>query len=374
VTQIAGSLVFVAGAGLFLRSLSGALDMDLGFDPDDIAVVTRSLGSQEFSPAAGPQFLRDLQARLEARPDVQEAVVARSVELTLSTAVSGRVRVWTDRMLAEGTEPLGLYHNDVGPGYFEMLGIPLMRGRPIQPGDVDGSLPVAVVNETMAEQLWPGQDPIGSRFTMRLQDDAADIRGSPQMTFEVVGLARDGLYLEIDEDATPYFWSSIYQTWSPIVTVMARGSRIEDAIRALQQEVPIPADQLVLASPSSLRSQIGLQVLHLRIASTVLGWGGLLGLLLAAIGIYGLVAFTVSLRTREMAGGLRLTLVGLAIGAVLVIPISFAVRRQLYGMSPLDPLALGGSVGVLLLAAMLAMLFPARRAARHHPMQTLKTE
>ena len=392
VAQIAGSLVFVAGAGLFVRSLGGALELDLGLNPDGVVMMTRSIDREEFSPEAGSQFLRDVESRLEARPEVREAVVARAVELTLATAVSGPVAVWTEQMLAEGAESLDIYHNAVGPGYFELLEIPLLRGRPIMIGDVDGSLPVAVINQTMAERLWPEQDPIGRRFTMHLQDDAANIRGASEMTMEVVGLARDGLYLEIDEDPTPYFWASIYQTWAPIVTFLAGGVSVEEGVRALQQEVPIPADQLVLASPSSLRSQINIQVLHLRIASRVLGWGGLLGLLLAVIGIYGLVAFTVSLRTREMAirmalgahraqivgevlaGGLRLTLVGLAIGAVIVVPLSFAVRSQLYGMSPLDPAALGGSVGVLFVAALAASLVPARRAAQNHPMQTLRTE
>ena len=378
VAQVAASLVLLVGAGLFLRSLKSATVMDLGIQPDRIAMMTKTLASDEYSPEAARQYVRDLVARLAALPEVEDAQASGAVELTLMQAGATAVSISGDDSQAQQA-----YSNAVTPGYLEMLGIALLRGRTLRDGDVEGALPVAVINETFANRFWPDHSPIGQRFT-----------GGPQRaSYEVVGVTRDGKFGDIDDPPTPYYWTSIYQGDSSRFAVLVKGrTNAEAMIALLRREVELADGEVPVVAASTLESMISIQFLHLRMASVVLGWGGGFALVLALVGIYGVVSFSVTQRTREIAirmavgarrrqvlgaitrDGMKLGVVGLVVGLAIVLPLAWLVRAQLFEMSPADPVAVGFGVAVLLLATFGASLVPAARATGIEAIQALREE
>jgi predicted permease len=390
VVQFATTVVLLAGAVLFLRSLQGALHTDFGIRTDRIAVMTRQLPGDDGTPEARVAYIRALRARLAALPGVEDVAVSRGVELTMA-------QIGTDvRIAKEGAAPDASrdgFRNSVTPGYLEMLGVSIVRGRSIAEGDVAGAPLVAVANETMARRFWPGEDPLGRRFALA-QKKAFDFGGSAEpQVYQVVGVARDGKYVDIDDGPVPYCWTSIYQDDARLVTISVKGVESAAAmVSLLREHGEASLDEVALVSPSTLASQVSLQFMPLRVAARVLGWGGLFGLVLALVGIYGVVAFAVTQRTREMAirvavgasGGqvlgrivrdaLRLAAVGLAIGLGVALPLAPLTESFMFGVSPIDPLSFGGTVALLLLAALVAALVPARRALRIDPIAVLRDE
>ncbi len=392
VVQCASSLVLVVGAALFLRTLRGATTMDLGLDPERVAVMTKTLPPSEYSPDAGLQYFRDLRTRLSALPGVVDAQLSRCLELTLYQ-VECQAGIEVQAPDPTATESPRYLRNSVTPGYLEMLRIPLLRGRTLRESDGPDAPPVAVVNETFAQRFWPGEDPVGRRFTVTLSDASGEDGSSEARSLTVVGMTRDGKYEDFDEGPTPYFWTSLYQDYAPTVAVSLKGSVSGQAmVPLLRQNVDLDPSEVPLMSPATLESQVSVQFAHLRIASNVLGWGGMFGLALAAIGIYGVVSVAVTERTREMAirlamgaerlqvvrhvarGGVTLALVGLVVGLAVVLPLAHLLRSVLYGVGAVDPLALGGGVALLLLSALVASVVPARRATRIDPMKILREE
>jgi hypothetical protein len=209
----------------------------------------------------------------------------------------------------------------------------------------------------------------------------------------VVGVTRDGKYLDIDDGPTAFFWTSLYQDYSPHLAILVKGvTSAETMVPLLRREVPLAENELSLMPPSTLARTLDLQRLHLRVASRVLGWGGLLGLVLAVMGIYGIVSFTVTQRGHELAirmavgaqrgqvlrmvlrDGLVLAAVGLGVGMTVLVPLAWLARSQLFGIGPADPLALGASSAAILSAALVASLVPASRATRIDPMRALRDE
>ena len=275
-----------------------------------------------------------------------------------------------------------------------MLEIQLVRGRGLEEGDVAGAPLVAGVNETFAERLWPGEDPIGRTFQSVGQAPA----GSEQATtekraFQVVGVAKDGKYFDFDDGPTQYYWSSIFQDYSSRIVVSVKGTADADGmIPLLREEVPLASGEVQFTPPTSLEQQFALQFIHLRIAVRILRWGGAFGLFLAVIGIYGIVSFAVTQRTREMAirmaigaeggqvlrgvirDGMRPALVGLTVGAVFAFLGARLIVGVLVGVSPMDPRAFGGGMAILGVSALIASVIPSLRALRIDPMQTLREE
>jgi predicted permease len=392
VVQCAASLVLLVGATLFVRALGSATRTELGVDPERVAVATQTLALEEHGPEQGIQYYKDLRSRLAAVPGVEDVQLSRSLELTL-LLVGARVEVTVD-----GTDPSPdreetYFRNTVTPGYMRMLGIPLLRGRSFQESDGLEAPLVAVVNQTLAERFWPGEDPLGRQFEVADPSAARHGLAHEPRTFQVVGVAADGKYGDFDEAPTPYFWTSLYQDYASTVAVSVKGVESAEAmIPVLREHVVSDIDQVQLLPPSTYASQLSIQFVHLRVASRLLTWGGAFGLFLAVIGIYGIVSVAVTQRTREMAvrmaigaergqvlrvivrEGMTLALLGLALGVLIALPAARAVRSVLAGVSPLDPLAFGAGLGVLLLAALLASVIPARRATRIDPMRTLRQE
>jgi len=392
VVQCAASLVLIVGAALFLRTLQGATTMDLGFNPEGVAVMTRSLPQFEDSPENGIQYFRDLRDRLSALPGVTHAELSRALELTLFQS-DNEIRVVVPGSDAGLDDPPRVLRNSVTPGYLEMLQIPLLRGRLLRETDGPDAPLVAVVNETFAHRFWPGQDPVGRQFRVPVTTDPGSAESAEGRSVTVVGMVEDGKYEDFDDGPIPYFWTPLYQDYSPLVAVSLKGTGpAETMVPLLHEFVELDPGEVPLVSPTTLESQVAVQFIHLRIATTVLGWGGAFGLILAAIGIYGIVSVAVTERTREMAirvalgadrnqvvrrvagGGLMLSVAGLATGLAIVLPLAHLLRSVLYGVGAIDPLALGGGIGVLVLSALFASVIPAKRVTRMDPMKILREE
>ncbi|MEM9404748.1 MAG: ADOP family duplicated permease [Acidobacteriota bacterium] len=380
VVQCAASLVLVAGATLFLRSLHNSTALDLGFDARGVTLATKSLDAEGFTEEQGLAYLDRLEQRLRARPDVTEVAMSRGIELTL-LQLGSEVEVLADPNREAGDV---VFHNAVSPGYLEMLSFALQRGRTIEKQDVPGSPRVAVINQAFAERYWPGREPLGQTF----QTNSDDVQ-----TLTVVGVTGTGKYLDFDDEPAPYFWTALSQDVPGQVAVLVNGPGAPAArMQVLREEIRLAAGEVQRMAPSTFESHLSLQFAHLRIASTLLGFGGAFGLFLAAIGIYGVVALAITRRSKEMAiraalgasrgklfrtvlvFGLRLASLGLVVGLGLAIPGAQALRTVLAGVSPTDPLAFLAATLVLLATALVASALPARRISAVAPMKALREE
>jgi predicted permease len=296
----------------------------------------------------------------------------------------GRQQLTIDGYRAAEGEDMEIFSNAVSDGYFETMGLPLARGRAFTAMDREGAPGVVIVNESFVRRYWPGSDGLGRRVSLS---------GPDGPFLEVVGIARDSKYQSLYEDPKPYFYRPLGQEVEDRFTLVARTSLdpatlsgpVREVIRALDPSLP-------LDGVSTLEDHIDLSLLPARIAGIVLGFLGLLGLVLASLGVAGVVAYGVTQRVREIGirialgarsrevvrlvvrDGLRLVAIGVGVGVAIALPLAMLVRRFLYGLSPLDPAAFGGAIAVFGLVAVLASWLPARRAAAVDPMMALRAE
>lgn len=388
VIQCAASAALLTGASLFLRALDAATDVDLGVNTTRMAIATKSLDRREVSAEAGLQYFTQTLERIAANPEVQVAHLSRGVELTLLSSI---VRV-------HGPDdvhgPTDVPSNAVSAGYLETMGIEVLAGRGIQSQDHADAPRVAVVTQAFAERFWPGSDPLGRSFSVDpARRIGSDGQPTERRTLQVVGVAENGKYVDFDDLPSPYFWTSVYQDYSPTLTFVVQGtSSAQEAAAVLSREVLIEEGELQRVRPSPLAEHVALQFVHLRIASRLLGLAGFFGLLLAAIGVYGMVSFAAARRAREMAirlavgagrgqvfrqisaEGVRLAAIGLVIGFALAVPAAKAMQGVLAGVGPLDPPSLLGGAVVLLGVALIASAGPALRSMALQPMETLREE
>ena len=379
VTQVAVSLVLLVAAGLFVRTLRNAYAVDPGF-ATDVLVAQLDLSLQGYDEPRGRGFYDQLLRDLEGLPGL------RSASLALNRPFGGG---FDTRIDAQGAlidaEHRGYRtdRNSVSPGYFETMGITIVRGRGFTAQDAATSTPVTVINEAVAEQLWPGQEAVGKRLVRTW--------GGPAL--EVVGVARDAKYRSLFEPRRLTFYQPLTQDYHAALVVHLRptgdplslAGPLQRAVHALDPELPVYRIQPLA---ERLAGSLGQQ----RTAAMLVSGFGALALLLAAIGLYGAVAYSASQRTREfgirialgaqrpdvlrqvLREGVVLAVIGLAIGVAGAAAVTRLVRSQLYGVSPIDPLSFSVVSVLLLVVAVVASLAPARRATRVDPMVALRTE
>jgi macrolide transport system ATP-binding/permease protein len=379
VSQVALAMVLLVCAGLFVRTLGNAYQVDPGFSQRNAVLASFDLSSLGYSEAQGMAFYDELLARAEALPGVAKASLSTLVPL--SPGGSADTSPVIDGYTRAENEEVTVYYGMVGPGYFETMGIEMAAGRSIDARDRDGRAPAVVINETMAKRYWQGRDPVGGR--LRTGDE----------WFTVVGVARDGKYGTLSEPARSVMYYPIQQVYraDPVLHVATHGPA-ETSMPAVRQLVSELAPDLALYDMRTMEEHLRMSVVIPRIAAMLLGIFGGVALTLAAIGLYGLVAFVVGQRTQEigvrmalgadrrdilrnvMGQGARLALVGLVAGGALAALATPLMASLLVNVSPTDLLTFGGTGAVLLTVALIAAWIPARRAANLDPVQALRAD
>ncbi len=383
VAQIAVCFVLLAAAGLFVRSLFEAERADLGFRPEGVLNIHMDVGQLGYTEAQGRAFFDEVDRRLRTIPGVQDLSFAFTIPMgyiRVSNAVEAEGQpVDSNRRLSTGM-------NIVSSDYFQTMGIQVVRGRSFSGGDNEQSHPVALVNQHLADMLWPGQDPIGRRFR------SAGPGGS---WVEVVGVTRTGKYRFLFEDPQPYFYVPIAQGYTELRVLQIRTSMppealaptIERAIRSLELNLPLYDVQSMTHALGS-----GLGFFPVRVGAISAASLGLLAFALAIVGLYGVISYLTSQRTHEIGvrmaigasqndivrlvlqDGSRLVLLGLAAGLFVTLACSRILGSFLFGISGRDPLTLVSVASILGGVALIACAVPAWRAARVDPTVALRSE
>ena len=379
VTQIALSLLLLVCAGLFTRSLQKAEQQDAGFDPEHVLLATYDLGPEGYTNARAYAFDRQVLAKLATLPDVKEVTLADFSPLSFS--------IHTDFVDLEGyvpqpNESMEISRAYVGPNYFHTLRTSLIEGRDFTEADAMGRQPVCVVNQALADRYWPGQDPIGKRV-------------NDGVWFTVVGVARNAKYRLLTYPPEPVMYFPMYQSYHALLETtihvrvagdpQAMAVAVEQAVHKFDPELPV-----FDVHPMTVTMKLG--SIFQRVSATFATSFGILALLLAGVGIYGVVAYATRQRTREigirmaigakktdifrlvLSQAFRLAVVGLAVGLTLSLAVTRLLKSQLYGVSATDLLTFA-AVAVLLAAVTLAACYiPAYRATKIEPTVALRWE
>ncbi len=384
VTQVALTAVLLVVAGLLLRSLGASQRADVGFDVRGLAAISFDTDMVRYTPDRGVAFWSEVLTRVRAVPGVQTAgLVTPTLPFTFNFNQT-EIRV-DGRTYSEGQRGEIIENVSVSPGYLPTLGVPLIEGRGVDETDLPGSPDVAVVNDTMARKYWPGQSAVGHTFQT--------INPTRSRTFRIVGVARDHKRHGVLEAPSPFIYYSDAQRPTRYKFVLARTSGdAQTLLGAMRRELLAMEPGLVFMGDATMAQNMGASLMPARIGAILATAFGGLGTLLAGIGLYGVIAFSVARRTREigvrmalganpgtvlsmvMRQGFTIVAVGMIAGGVLAAAAASALRGVLYGITPFDPLAWGLALSAMLLAAALANFVPARRAMRIDPISALRTE
>jgi putative ABC transport system permease protein len=382
--QIALSLVALIGAGLFLRSLQNAQRINPGFDADHLATVTFDLGGQGYTEERGRQFEERALERAAAIPGVRSAALSSAIPLFgggFSRTVFLEGQDASDRRAGRLVQIAV-----ASPKYLETMGIALMRGRALSDVDQRNTPSAVIINETMAKRFWPDADPIGKRFKFFGQD----------FFNQVVGMARDSKYNFIGEDPIPFIYQATTQVYQPTVSLVVKADKPGAVLGTLRGEIQQLDRNLPLTGVFTLSDIFDQSLWAPRMAALLLLFFAGLSLVLAVIGIYGVMAYAVNQRTREIGvrmalgasrgevlrmvvlHGLRLTVVGLAVGLTVAFVVTrlfvAAIGNLLINVNATDVLTFVVVPIVLAISALAASYLPALRATRIDPMVALRYE
>jgi predicted permease len=376
IAQVALSMLLLVGAGLFVRSLRVSQRVDPGFNPHGLLVASYNLFPNGYTPETGRIFHERLVRRLQAEPGVR--AVGLAARLPLGFEGSSSMTVSIDGYVPRADEDLTILINATAPGYFTAMEIPIIAGRDFTFDDRADTTPVMIINRTMAQRYWKG-DPIGR--LVRIGDTA----------HQVVGVVPTGKYQTLAEDPAPYMYLAILQFYRPNGVVHVRMAGGEGSALALLRSAVASLDPNVpLFEIRTGDQHMGFATFANRLAASFLGAFGALALLLAGVGLYGVMAFAVAQRTREIgirvalgarsvdilrsivAQGLRVAAVGSAIGAAGALAAAPLASRLLLGVSPSDAATYAIVAVLLTLVAVVASGIPARRAARLDPVTALR--
>jgi predicted permease len=381
VAQIACSIFLLIGAGLFGRSLQRAGSIDVGFDPSNIVVMTLNPTLQGYDEARGRTLYENVIERVSALPGAESVSLALSLPLGLSGSRRGTAIEGYQPRPGEDTETA---YNIVAPQYFETMRMPIVRGRSFRDDDGPGSPPVIIVNEAFARRYWLDEDPIGKRVSAN---------GTAGPFREVIGVVRTGKYSTLGEEPRPFYYLPVWQFYRPTLTLHVKTAgdpvamlpSVRAAVSSIDANVPI-------FDIKTMDDQMLVPLLPARLAGILLGAFGALAVLLASVGIYGVMAYSVAQRTREIGvriavgaqsrdllrlvfgHALRLIAIGLVFGVSAALALTRLVAFLLYGITPTDPIAFAGAIAVLVSTALLACYVPARRAMRTDPVTALRSE
>ena len=379
--QMAVSLLLLVAAGLFLRALDRGRHVDLGFDTSNVAVAEFFVGMSSYDDARARQFYRSLKDELTQTPGV--VAVAYAQDVPLSNYNSVPLRIDGSPVAPTSASGTRVPFVEVDAGYFDVVKMPIVEGRGFIVADDERAARVAVVNQTFARRFWPGGDPIGR--TLRRDSE----------TIAVVGVAHDAKYSSLNESLHPFVYFASAQTAQPgghqLLLVRTTGEptrlapTIRAAVRRLDPLLPTPGvTSLTVATSGVLLPQ--------RVAAQVTAVLGIVGLLLAAVGLYGIVAYLVGQRTREIGvrmalgashadvlrmvvgDGMRPVAVGMGIGLLLALGVTRLLMSFLLGVSPLDTITFVAGAVLLTAVALTASYLPARRAAATDPVRALRAE
>ena len=380
VAQVAASLVILVVAGLFVRSVGGARTLDPGFDIDHRVVLSLNPGLRGLNDADTRAFYRRVYDTVQAVPGVEAAALAQFVPLDFS--IDGGDFVVEGRVVEPGREGIQAMSSSVDDHYFPALNTAIRRGRAFTARDTLDAPTVAIVNETFAATAWPGQDPVGRRIRLARAD-------APWL--QVVGVSADGKYRQLTESPRPFVWTALAQQNASNATLVVKSARDSGAmLNELRQAIASVDPAVPVYDAKTMDAFMERAYLGPRLAALVIGPAAICALLIAAVGLYGVLAYWVSRRTREigvrsaigatpasilrlvMRQGLTLALIGLGLGLAVAFAVSRVVSTMLFGVSATDPLVFAGVPAALLLVAALASYVPARRAVRIDPVDALR--
>jgi len=380
ISEVALALITLVGAGLFIRSMQNAEKTDVGFESKRLFTMAFDLGALHYDEDHGQQFYRDAIQRVMSSPMVQGAAVASNPPIG-----GGLGRT----VFPEGKDETSGYRgtltelNDITPGFFDALRIPLKRGRIFNDFDKKDTPRVAVINEAMARHFWPDEDAIGKRF---------HFFGDTQL-LEVVGIVGNTVVNQIGEDPQPLVYLPMSQDFSPAVTLQVRTSGDpRAAVATVRSQIQSLDHNLAITNVQTIEEVLDQALWAPRIAAVLLTLFGMLALLLAGIGVYGVLSYSVNQQTREIGvrmalgatpgavlrwvvgQGFRLAAAGLVIGVIAGLALLHFVASLLFGISTHDPATFAAVALVLGAVALLACYLPARRATRVSPVAALRYE
>src|SRR5580693_6016642 len=383
IAEVGLALAALVTLGLFLRSLYGLQNTPAGFDHSNVTVSRIFLATNNYTPSEEQQFSRQLRQRLLAAPGVTGAAYSDSIPLGFGLGKWAKVMV--EGYASRPGENLDVHHASVSPGCFELLRIPLLAGRDFRPEDNENVLRVMIVNESFARRFFDGRDPVGRQVQIY------------RKPFTIVGMVTDSKYSSLSEAPQPYFYMSFDQVHNGSgENGVALYARTDGDARGF---VPVLRREMLAIDPNSagltampLSDYISAAWFGPRLASVFLGVLGVISMLLAGVGLYGVMAYSVSQRTREigirialgarqegvlrmvMRQGLLLALLGIAAGLAISVAATKQLAPLLYGISPTDLVSIAGAALFLIAVAVLASLFPALRATRVDPILALRQE
>jgi predicted permease len=383
ISQVAVSLLLLACAGFFIRSLQNSAHVDMGFRVDHTLMMSVDLGLQGYSEERGQQFYKQLTDRVRAVAGVRDAAVASYIPMGYEDSL---INIYPEGQVIDDKSKIETAWDDmVQPSYFRAAGTPVIQGREFTDADTATSPKVAIIDEAFAKKIWPGENPIGKSF--RTEKNGPSI--------QVVGLTRTGKYLFLYESPQLFVYFPLAQRYNSSASLFVYTqddpqqmvSAVRDQINQLDANLPVFAVMTMDA-----HVQYGKPLLPARLGAMLVGAFGLLGLVLASVGVYGVVAYSVSQRTQEIGirsalgaqrsqvmamvlkQGMNMALIGTGVGLVLSLLLFRGLSSVLYGVKAFDPLTLSSVSALLLLVALAASYVPALRATHVDPVIALREE